>query len=200
MYETHAFRLRLLLRCWNLIADQVQQDRQLVQAHELGIAFPFGDCVSESCGVSLNCTGLRREPSRSDSCDRDVMEPALPAICEPKKEWDLNGRKIAGVELSRQTLSQPVGLPLPCGHQTINKKPDGGVNVCLGEIIVNISVQLKVCEGCGSLWVRANQAGVYCERCVRKLKDFPAVGSRRQRRQKHKPESSHCCAVVGGAV
>lgn len=112
----------------------------------------------------------------------------------------LNGRKIAGAELSRQTLSQAGGTSN--GLRVPNKKykGPGGINVCLGEIIVYSSVQLKVCEGCGSLWFRAEQAGVYCERCVRKLKDFPAPGSRRQRRQRHRTAAVDSCTVAGGVA
>lgn len=42
-------------------------------------------------------------------------------------------------------------------------------------------VQLKVCEGCGCLWFRAQtQMGVYCLGCEKKLRDFPSVRSRRR--------------------
>lgn len=37
-------------------------------------------------------------------------------------------------------------------------------------------VQLKVCEGCGGLWVKpAALGGVYCDRCYGRLKAFPKV-------------------------
>ena len=39
-------------------------------------------------------------------------------------------------------------------------------------------VDLKVCEGCGGLWLRARevgrQCGAYCNSCVRWLAEFPA--------------------------
>jgi hypothetical protein len=37
-----------------------------------------------------------------------------------------------------------------------------------------LSVTLKVCEGCGTLWLRS-AAGltVYCANCAQTLKDFP---------------------------
>ena len=39
------------------------------------------------------------------------------------------------------------------------------------------SMQLKVCEGCGSLWVRSTFVpDVYCSNCVEVLSDFPRVG------------------------
>jgi hypothetical protein len=43
-------------------------------------------------------------------------------------------------------------------------------------------VQLKICEGCGCLWYRAQTIGsVYCLRCEVKLKDFPSPESRKRR-------------------
>lgn len=45
-----------------------------------------------------------------------------------------------------------------------------------------LQVQLKVCEGCGNLWFRAqNQDEVYCAVCSRKLAAFPRPGSRKKR-------------------
>jgi hypothetical protein len=43
-------------------------------------------------------------------------------------------------------------------------------------------VQLKVCEGCGCLWYRAQTQGtVYGKECEMKLKDFPAPETRKRR-------------------
>jgi hypothetical protein len=47
---------------------------------------------------------------------------------------------------------------------------------------MELRVQLKVCEGCGCLWYRAQTVGgVYCQRCEAKLKDFPSPESRKRR-------------------
>jgi len=47
---------------------------------------------------------------------------------------------------------------------------------------MELRVQLKICEGCGCLWYRAqNQGGVYCHRCETKLKDFPSPETRKRR-------------------
>jgi hypothetical protein len=47
---------------------------------------------------------------------------------------------------------------------------------------MELSVQLKICEACGCLWYRSQvQGGVYCLRCVVKLKDFPTPESRKRR-------------------
>ena len=38
-----------------------------------------------------------------------------------------------------------------------------------------VGVELKYCEHCGSLWVRARGAGtVYCDKCQPKVADLPA--------------------------
>ena len=43
-------------------------------------------------------------------------------------------------------------------------------------------VQLKVCEGCGCLWFRAQcQASVYCRSCAVKLAEFPDPETRKRR-------------------
>lgn len=48
-----------------------------------------------------------------------------------------------------------------------------------------VSLQVKVCEGCGMLWFREqNRGDVYCNKCVHKLADFPSPGSRKLRGRK----------------
>jgi hypothetical protein len=63
-------------------------------------------------------------------------------------------------------------------------------------------VQLKVCEGCGGLWLRPSVLrGVYCDRCYGRLKAFPKASELR----KAKPQrpltlhTLHAVAVAGGA-
>jgi hypothetical protein len=47
---------------------------------------------------------------------------------------------------------------------------------------MELRVQLKVCEGCGCLWFRAQTHGsVYCQECETKLQDFPPPESRKRR-------------------
>jgi uncharacterized Zn finger protein (UPF0148 family) len=46
---------------------------------------------------------------------------------------------------------------------------------------MEVKVQLKVCEGCGCLWFRAQQQGVYCSGCEVKLAEFPAPETRKRR-------------------
>ena len=43
-----------------------------------------------------------------------------------------------------------------------------------------VKMQLKVCEGCGALWVRSLVCGVYCKRCELLLSDFPTPQSRKR--------------------
>ncbi|MBS1800033.1 MAG: hypothetical protein JSS95_09435 [Acidobacteria bacterium] len=70
-------------------------------------------------------------------------------------------------------------------------------------------LDLKVCEGCGTLWLRRQTAvgltteGVYCRQCIARLVDFPAprgrhAGGRRPRLAR----AAHCrqtAAPAGGA-
>ena len=48
----------------------------------------------------------------------------------------------------------------------------------------DLRMELKICEGCGALWLRAGapyvgtsacRPGVYCKHCVRVLAAFPAA-------------------------
>jgi hypothetical protein len=68
---------------------------------------------------------------------------------------------------------------------------------------MEMRVQLKVCEGCGSLWYRAQvEGGVYCKACETKLKEFPSPGSRRRRGRPGRRPLVQVWAVaesVGGA-
>jgi uncharacterized Zn finger protein (UPF0148 family) len=54
---------------------------------------------------------------------------------------------------------------------------------------MEMRVQLKVCEGCGCLWFRAQDEGsVYCRGCETRLKEFPSPESRKIRgRPKRNP-------------
>ncbi len=47
--------------------------------------------------------------------------------------------------------------------------------------MTQVKMQLKVCEGCGTLWVRSVAGGVYCGRCALLLSDFPTPLSRKRR-------------------
>lgn len=55
-------------------------------------------------------------------------------------------------------------------------------------------VELKVCEGCGSLWLRAACEGVYCQGCARRLSDFPMPRRQSQRVRERKRVRVAACA------
>lgn len=47
---------------------------------------------------------------------------------------------------------------------------------------MDLRVTLKICEGCGCLWLRPqHQDGVYCRHCECRLRDFPSSESRKRR-------------------
>ena len=47
-----------------------------------------------------------------------------------------------------------------------------------------VRMELKVCEGCGTLWVRpSTQETVYCAGCSRLLAEFPAPRKRKGLRE-----------------
>lgn len=63
-----------------------------------------------------------------------------------------------------------------------------------------LSVELKVCEGCGGLWLRAQKGsqhlGVYCRGCALRLSEFPAPRGRSRAGRKPKVRMTVC---EGGA-
>ncbi len=60
----------------------------------------------------------------------------------------------------------------------------------------DLRVELKVCEGCGALWLRAgNSSDVYCRRCVGIVADLPV----RKRLRTPKPLIPTASACAGGA-
>src|SRR6202035_1633919 len=64
-----------------------------------------------------------------------------------------------------------------------DKYKDAGIaNINHGDVEMDLCVQLKVCEGCGCLWFRAqNHRGVYCHGCDARLRQFPSAESRKRR-------------------
>ncbi len=68
---------------------------------------------------------------------------------------------------------------------------------------MELRVHLKVCEGCGCLWYRAQtQDSVYCRGCEDRLKEFPSPESRKRRGRPVRRPLDHVWAVVeamGGA-
>jgi uncharacterized Zn finger protein (UPF0148 family) len=62
-----------------------------------------------------------------------------------------------------------------------------------------LRIFLKVCEGCGVLWFRANGcAEVYCPGCARRMRSLPPV--RRTRRPGRRGRHRNPLLVTGGAV
>ena len=82
-----------------------------------------------------------------------------------------------------QTGHKKPGLPAVSLSPAVCKAPEGsGGSLHHGESGMEMRVHLKICEGCGCLWFRAqSQVNVYCRDCETKLKDFPSPESRRRR-------------------
>jgi len=68
---------------------------------------------------------------------------------------------------------------------------------CARRRIMNyLRVELKVCEGCGALWLRAMNRGVYCLGCAVRLSEFPAP--RMSRRGKRRAATRTVVCAGGG--
>jgi len=79
-----------------------------------------------------------------------------------------------------------------------------GIWLTNGESVMELRVQLKICEGCGCLWYRIQTLGsVYCKECEVKLKDFPSPETRKRRGRPARKVLSKVWAVAdatGGAL
>jgi Zn-finger nucleic acid-binding protein len=69
----------------------------------------------------------------------------------------------------------------------------------------DLYVELKVCEGCGGLWLRArelkqNGRGAYCSSCMRWLAEFPAPKRSRSRNEAQRKRRQRNRAAKTGAV
>lgn len=68
-----------------------------------------------------------------------------------------------------------------------------------------LHVELKVCEGCGGLWLRSRELetarrGAYCNSCVRWLAEFPAPKQTRSRNEAQRKRRQRNRAAKTGAV
>jgi hypothetical protein len=65
---------------------------------------------------------------------------------------------------------------------------------------MEVRVQLKVCEGCGCLWYRAQtHESVYCKGCESKLRTFPSPQSRKRRGRPPRKHLARIWAVAEAA-
>lgn len=88
--------------------------------------------------------------------------------------------------LPRQDMTILENLRVPTTPARNKEKKHRPGNRTIGDSVMELRVQLKVCEGCGGLWYRAqNHCSSYCRECADRLKDFP-VDTRRVRRTTHR--------------
>lgn len=69
-----------------------------------------------------------------------------------------------------------------------------------GEHMEHVRMELKVCEGCGTLWLRALGHGVYCRRCAEFLADFPSPKGRSRRGRPPRITRVAAATLSGGAL
>lgn len=62
-------------------------------------------------------------------------------------------------------------------------------------------LHLKICEGCGRLWLRDHTVSdVYCCECTVHFSDFPAPGSRRPKGRRRKEKLLLATWPTGGGL
>jgi hypothetical protein len=104
---------------------------------------------------------------------------------------DVSSRQIRRVETAHFGSGQAQSSKL-CARQ---KKNDSRGPVNSGERLMYLRIFLKVCEGCGVLWFRAQDCPeVYCPGCARKLRCHPQV----KRTRRPGPRGRHRMGVLAG--
>jgi hypothetical protein len=69
-----------------------------------------------------------------------------------------------------------------CPADSRESRSTRGLTNFSGETVMELRVNLKVCEGCGCLWYRAQvETRVYCTSCHERFKDFPTAQTRKRR-------------------
>jgi len=63
----------------------------------------------------------------------------------------------------------------------------------------HLRVDLKICEGCGALWLRAQRLdGVYCRACSSRLAEFPVHNPQKFRNKRWRKCSRSAACSAGG--
>ena len=144
-----------------------------------------GHKQSEACPERHPFRRMRSEPGRwKEMTPRGLRALPNPLQCEKKRLPEC-----AFSKLRAEHFSNPRG----------NKfKTSRGRSLSAWRIMVYSRVYLKVCEGCGGLWFRAqDRTNVYCASCETRLRSFSRPTKRRPGRpRKH---TLHLADVKGGA-
>jgi hypothetical protein len=95
-------------------------------------------------------------------------------------------------------------LSVPFSTAETHEGAPGETYALKGTYMKYLRLDLKVCEGCGALWLRgANASGIYCRGCAARLAEFPAPRGRhaggRKRRQAGAARCNGAIEVRGGA-
>lgn len=90
--------------------------------------------------------------------------------------------------------------PAVCGTSRITSLKYRGLIEVLGENLMELSVNLKICEACGCLWYRSQlETRVYCTGCNERFREFPTPQSRKRRGRPKKTTLSTVFAVQASA-
>ena len=128
---------------------------------------------------------------------RREQQPLHPMICVSFLFLLTTGIYAASIG-SKLKTGLDATTPFACRRTVQNKTAD--LFQCLGEIMKSLRVNLKICEGCGNLWFRAQELNeVYCATCSTRLRAFPVPRSRRKpgRPRKHTRTTMHSLNIGG---
>lgn len=88
-------------------------------------------------------------------------------ICAPHSRVPLQPESFSRRAMPEER-SQPLGFPFPAGTEPVLDNT-ARCSFALGELMTYLQLQLKVCEGCGALWLRTHgRTDIYCFSCESK--------------------------------
>jgi hypothetical protein len=58
-----------------------------------------------------------------------------------------------------------------------------------------LRLEVKICEGCGALWLRRSTDGVYCFACSSRLASFPVPTGKHRGGRPRLPRAKNCTAA-----
>lgn len=122
-----------------------------------------------------------RTPSQALPCAAAPPVEPIPDSARDHRD-DIHSSSICGNRKRRQQNRRRDCLAPFTPPDRRQQTERAGESDFLGKSVMEVCVQLKICEGCGCLWYRAQALGtVYCSRCKTELEKFPSPESRKRR-------------------
>jgi hypothetical protein len=147
---------------------------------ESSLTLPLFKAITLKLSLLTHRLGRRRQGPRQGrgtpsflSCGVWASVSNRLQLSHNKGEIDTqDGSSARSLEIDDDASQQPGS---PVRPLQIPRLPGDDSKLVRGEKMKHLRVNLKICEGCGALWLRAATVeSVYCRGCLTRLADFPA--------------------------